>query len=98
MCPTAVLSLTSTDATTKNVQPTIYRTSPRSNKIHNRLFIHAWYFLMGVDLCIDKNGPIGVKLCKYEDVCPTAAHYSPSPYATTKKCTTNAISSGPPVQ
>ena len=56
------------------------------------------WFLMGVDLCTNRNGPIGAKLWQSEYVCPSAVHYPPFPDATTNKCTAGTASGKMPAQ
>ena len=47
---------------------------------------------------MDQNRPIGADLWQSEDVCPTAAHYHPSPDAKTNKIMADAVSHKPPLQ
>ena len=53
---------------------------------------------MDCNLFMYQNGPIGADLWQSEVVCPTSAHYPPSPYATTNKIMEDAVSHKPPIQ
>ena len=60
-----------------NVQPALHQGKCPPNDLENQGLLSTLCFLMGIDLCTDWNEPVGVKLWKYEDVCPTAAYFPP---------------------
>ena len=81
-----------------NVWPALYFANRWSNGLKIHGLFSPWRLLMTCNLCVDQNGPIGAELWKYEDACPTAAQYPPSPDATTNKRITNYVLRKPPVQ
>ena len=53
---------------------------------------------MDFNLYTEQNDPLGAYLCKYEDVCTTAARYISYPESTTNKNMTDYVSLKPLVQ